>query len=317
MSDEEFKDAEEGVVPMESRPPAPPLSHSMTAAMGLNTHRLQVMKASFFGAGERVSVRGEEGRRMGGKSWQPSRVSYGGRGVGTLLAKSSNQGGMEPRLGRVQFQDTPSPIPHLPPDSTPHSLRHLRQQATPLPTPSRSLMEFAGDDSLLPHPSSTSVLTTDLSTSSLHSAHAGYKLCPHAPPPPSASAMQLQSVVIARSDLTTLVPMSESMAQGRSRLVADAGLFLGHSFRVGWGPNWTLSHSGSPIHSGSGMRPGNSLIQVTIEKVFPTPFMVNAPPQKISVSSKIMSKAFIKIFCFQIFSHFLSPTWLPSWNTVR
>ena len=277
---------------MEPRPPAPPPSHSMTAAMGLSTHRLQVMKASFFGVGERVSVRGEEERWGRGRNRQPSRVpSLGGRGMGTLLAKSSYQGGMEQRLGRVQFQDTPSPIPHLPPDSTPFSSRHLRYQVTPLTTPSQSLLEFAGEVSA--HPSALSV---DASTSSLHSSHTGHKLHPNAPPHPPPSA--LQSVLIARSDLTTLVPMSDSMVRGRTRLAADAGLFLGRSFRVGWGPNWTLSHSGSPIHSGSSMRPGNSLIEVTIEKVFPTPFMINAPPQKISVSSRMRIKNVCEIFCF-------------------
>ena len=29
--------------------------------------------------------------------------------------------------------------------------------------------------------------------------------------------------------------------------MADAGLMMGRSFRVGWGPNWTLAHSGFQI----------------------------------------------------------------------
>lgn len=48
-----------------------------------------------------------------------------------------------------------------------------------------------------------------------------------------------------------------------SRNVVDAALFMGRSFRVGWGPNGTLVHSGSPVGS-----PENGLSSViTIERV--------------------------------------------------
>lgn len=48
-----------------------------------------------------------------------------------------------------------------------------------------------------------------------------------------------------------------------SRNVVDAALFMGRSFRIGWGPNGTLVHAGSPVRS-----PGNGLSSViTIERV--------------------------------------------------
>lgn len=285
MSDEEFfEDAEEGVVPMEPHPPAPPPSHHMTSAMGLNTHRIQVMKASFFGAGD------GERRREGG--WERGRVQpplTRGRTGGLLASQlSQTRVGMEQRLGRVQFRDTPSPIPHLPPDSTPSlSFHHLRSHPTPVPTPSHSLLEFAGEDG--GHSMQASTLANDLSTSRM-SGHSG-----RGHHTPLLGLMQVQSSVLnARSDLNTLVPVSDSMVRGRSRMVADAGLFLGRSFRVGWGPNWTLAHSGSEIHAGSstGQGTSNFSIHVVIEKVSPTSFMVNAPLKKVSVSGNTPFKIF-------------------------
>lgn len=32
-------------------------------------------------------------------------------------------------------------------------------------------------------------------------------------------------------------------------LLMDAGLFVGRSFRVGWGPSWTLAHCGQRLSS--------------------------------------------------------------------
>lgn len=40
------------------------------------------------------------------------------------------------------------------------------------------------------------------------------------------------------------VPLANSVTQGKCRLLMDAALFAGRSFRVGWGPGWRLAHSG-------------------------------------------------------------------------
>ncbi|XP_059207267.1 LOW QUALITY PROTEIN: nuclear pore complex protein Nup98-Nup96 [Centropristis striata] len=45
------------------------------------------------------------------------------------------------------------------------------------------------------------------------------------------------------------VPLRESVTQGKGGLLMDAGLFAGRSFRVGWGPGWTLAHCGHRLSS--------------------------------------------------------------------
>ncbi|XP_065869361.1 nuclear pore complex protein NUP96 [Euphorbia lathyris] len=50
-----------------------------------------------------------------------------------------------------------------------------------------------------------------------------------------------------------------------SRNIVDAGLFMGRSFRVGWGPNGVLVHSGAPVACGDSQRLLSSIINV--EKV--------------------------------------------------
>ena len=268
---------------MEPRPPAPPPSHSMTAAMGLNTHSIQVMKASFFGANDRGNQLGGGVSRGGGYQWQPHRGQFGGHGSSRLLSgRHHPSDNMERRLGGIGFRDTPSPIPYLSSDTPTHQnhLHNISQAlpgcATPIPTPSQSLLDFAGDDSL--HHSTMQNLSR---SSLLHSAARAGGRRPRPPAPPTSGL--LQGHVIPCADLHSLVPMSESLVCGRTRLAADAGLFLGRSFRVGWGPNWMMSHSGSSV---AGTRHGNRThsLQVVVEKVSPTPFMINAPPKKISVS---------------------------------
>ena len=49
---------------------------------------------------------------------------------------------------------------------------------------------------------------------------------------------------MAKHNLSLLVPPSKSLVCDKTSNVADAGLMMGRSFRVGWGPNWTLAHSG-------------------------------------------------------------------------
>ncbi|MPC21388.1 Nuclear pore complex protein Nup98-Nup96 [Portunus trituberculatus] len=42
----------------------------------------------------------------------------------------------------------------------------------------------------------------------------------------------------------TQIPMADSLLHGIQNCVADMGAFMGRSFRVGWGPGWTLAHIG-------------------------------------------------------------------------
>ena len=38
--------------------------------------------------------------------------------------------------------------------------------------------------------------------------------------------------------------MTDSITYNKQTKFVDAGLFMGRSFRVGWGPGWTLAHCG-------------------------------------------------------------------------
>ncbi|XP_075054497.1 nuclear pore complex protein Nup98-Nup96 [Mixophyes fleayi] len=63
--------------------------------------------------------------------------------------------------------------------------------------------------------------------------------------PPLATEIQLRTVGTCRQQ--DLVPLEKSVSAGRCKLLIDMALFMGRSFRVGWGPNWTLAHSGAVL----------------------------------------------------------------------
>ncbi|XP_066475536.1 nuclear pore complex protein Nup98-Nup96 [Tiliqua scincoides] len=46
-----------------------------------------------------------------------------------------------------------------------------------------------------------------------------------------------------------LVPLEKSVTYGKGRLLMDMALFMGRSFRIGWGPNWILVHNGQQLCS--------------------------------------------------------------------
>lgn len=69
---------------------------------------------------------------------------------------------------------------------------------------------------------------------------------PLVPPPAQMTPLQAQSAVLmAKRNLNVLVPLTDR----KDHMLCDLGLFLGRSFRVGWGPNWTLAHSGVQVSS--------------------------------------------------------------------
>ena len=41
--------------------------------------------------------------------------------------------------------------------------------------------------------------------------------------------------------------VTESFTHNQQKLLVDAGMFMGRSFRVGWGPGWTLAHCGDIV----------------------------------------------------------------------
>ncbi|XP_078078802.1 nuclear pore complex protein Nup98-Nup96 isoform X2 [Mustelus asterias] len=59
--------------------------------------------------------------------------------------------------------------------------------------------------------------------------------------------VQLKTVGIRRQQ--RLVPLEQSVTNGKGKLLMDMALFAGRSFRVGWAPNCTLCHSGDQLCS--------------------------------------------------------------------
>ncbi|XP_048584697.1 nuclear pore complex protein Nup98-Nup96 isoform X1 [Nematostella vectensis] len=69
-------------------------------------------------------------------------------------------------------------------------------------------------------------------------------MCPNA----VGSAIDMGTKLVgARAHQRDLVPKDDSIVDGKENLIADMGLVMGRSFRVGWGPGFTLVHSGSPL----------------------------------------------------------------------
>ena len=74
-----------------------------------------------------------------------------------------------------------------------------------------------------------------------------------APPSPMllptaiGTAMDIGIKVVGARSQFGLVPKEDSLVNTRENLVGDAGLMMGRSFRVGWGPGFVLVHSGTPL----------------------------------------------------------------------
>lgn len=61
------------------------------------------------------------------------------------------------------------------------------------------------------------------------------------------SAMDIGIKVVGARNQFGLVSKKDSLVNGKENLIADAGLMMGRSFRVGWGPGFVLVHSGTPL----------------------------------------------------------------------
>lgn len=83
------------------------------------------------------------------------------------------------------------------------------------------------------------------------SPHLHHQHQQHRPTPPPPALLQAQSAVLmVKRDLQVILPPDKDTTAfflDRKYLTSDLGLSLGRSFRVGWGPNWTLTHSGQQL----------------------------------------------------------------------
>jgi nuclear pore complex protein Nup98-Nup96 len=84
------------------------------------------------------------------------------------------------------------------------------------------------------------------------------------------------------------VPWEKSLTKGKQKLLADAGLMMGRAFRVGWGPNWTLVHSGKEVSNVVKSNQNNRQMSLfgtgrqSLPRVRSTPYAVVI--EKVSVS---------------------------------
>ncbi|XP_025904918.1 nuclear pore complex protein Nup98-Nup96 isoform X2 [Nothoprocta perdicaria] len=67
--------------------------------------------------------------------------------------------------------------------------------------------------------------------------------------PSAAPEVPMKTVGVRRQQ--GLVPLERSVTFGKGKMLMDMALFMGRSFRVGWGPNWTLVHSGDQLSGAS------------------------------------------------------------------
>ena len=56
-----------------------------------------------------------------------------------------------------------------------------------------------------------------------------------------------QKKIVGSRVKRVIPPVKESYQYEKQAMFVDAGLFMGRSFRVGWGPGWTLAHCGEVI----------------------------------------------------------------------
>ncbi|XP_014445902.1 nuclear pore complex protein Nup98-Nup96 isoform X6 [Tupaia chinensis] len=109
------------------------------------------------------------------------------------------------------------------------------------------------------------------------------------PSPPSE--VQLKTVGTRRQP--GLVPLEKSVTYRKGKLLMDMALFMGRSFRVGWGPNWTFANSGEHLSDShklenhqisDTMEYGFLPNPVTVKSLTESPFKVHL--QKLSLSQR-------------------------------
>lgn len=181
-----------------------PLSYQRAEARGINTQRIQVMKASFFC--DKMDDKGHSDMEL--TAVAPARSSVEPRPVGSLLSTSLR------RLGNRS---------------------HSRLQGPSIGGPPLDSLAHGGSvDGMLASGDEGKVVTSLQEEEFEEVAGAEESFIP---PALFFPKVQLNFVLPA-----SVVPLYGSGR--RNVMIDDAATFLGRSFRVGWGPNWTLYHSG-------------------------------------------------------------------------
>nr|XP_020488921.1 nuclear pore complex protein Nup98-Nup96 isoform X2 [Labrus bergylta] len=206
-------------------------SGHIASSLGINPHTLQIMKASLFAEDEDGDDMFPDHTAM--KVSKVSDISSPRLVVPGTQSRPSVGGLLQARFtsGLLSQMSDSSPRPPLLPPS-------LSRASPSAVEPSRS-MQWAG-------PGPTSFLL-----------------------PPRAPEPAVRTVGVRR--LGGPVPLTESITQGKGHLLMDAGLFAGRSFRVGWGPGWTLAHCGQQLSSLSARQLDQELTTKTDFSFLPKP----------------------------------------------
>nr|XP_020647578.1 nuclear pore complex protein Nup98-Nup96 isoform X6 [Pogona vitticeps] len=217
-----------------------PASAHIASSLDINPHTLQIMKASLLVDEEDLDLILDH--RFGKPAVAP--------------ADPRSQEICSPRL----------PISSLPPRQKSRlsvgELLSSRLSTGPLLLPSVSLQ-----DSRSPRTSSLGPGLPTCPWGALSPLTAAFTV------PSAVPEVPLKTVGVRRRP--GLVPLEKSVAYGKGRLLKDMALFMGRSFRVGWGPGWVLVHSGEQL---STLREPEELQDESMEYGFlPTP--VVAPKQ--------------------------------------
>uniref|UniRef100_A0A9L0IPQ7 Nuclear pore complex protein Nup98-Nup96 n=1 Tax=Equus asinus TaxID=9793 RepID=A0A9L0IPQ7_EQUAS len=187
-------------------------STHIASSLGINPHVLQIMKASLLADEEDVdTVLDQRFSRL------PSKADTSQEICSPRLPISASHSSKSRSLvgGLLQSKFTSGAF--LPPSASVQECRTPRAS---------SLMNIPSTSPWSVPPTLTSVFSV----------------------PSPAPEVQLKTVGTRRQP--GLVPLEKSVTYGKGKLLMDIALFMGRSFRVGWGPNWTLANSGEQL-SGS------------------------------------------------------------------
>ncbi|XP_022797911.1 nuclear pore complex protein Nup98-Nup96-like [Stylophora pistillata] len=186
-----------------------PASHQLATALGMNAQRIQVMKASFFADQSQLVTPFAKDSPTVDKSLFSSSLAKGGHLKSSVYPSSMPRG----------------------PLLSPNVQRSLDESGQM----SRSLF---GSPQIGVYPLRYPVV---------------HDVTPVAPSSPTqlpraiSTAMDIGIKVVGARNQFGLVPKKDSLVDGKENLIADAGLMMGRSFRVGWGPGFVLVHSGTPL----------------------------------------------------------------------
>ncbi|XP_022108489.1 nuclear pore complex protein Nup98-Nup96-like isoform X2 [Acanthaster planci] len=206
-------------------------SHRLANVLGMNTHRMQVMKGSFFADEEPVEY-DYRLRSAPVPQTRPSFFDSPSRGSpAPKMEDSFQERGLNKSMGGGVWRPRPlgSPAKYLAGMTDPSDVK-----GSPVPITIKEEMVNRRDYFMSSHFAAPKTLPP-----------------PFAGPQPlhisSGMTQDRPPRLVGSRPQQTILPLNQSVVAGKVPCLADAGLVMSRSFRVGWGPNWTLVHSGKAV----------------------------------------------------------------------